>query len=119
MEKKTHEEFQELHSFLEAEETARIEALKREQEQKIRAVRQQTAEMAKNIDAVSETIRVLEEEMALEGVSILHVRTENIIIQHILKYIIYNMLCMLNPKYNFCICVFQKCKRTLDRYCSG
>lgn len=72
VEKKTHEEFQELHSFLEAEETARIEALKREQEQKIRAVRQQTAEMAKNIDAVSETIRVLEEEMALEGVSILH-----------------------------------------------
>lgn len=72
VERKTHEEFQILHSFLEAEEAARVEALRREQEHKTRAMREKTKEMSDNIQAVSESIRVLEEQMALDGVPILY-----------------------------------------------
>lgn len=72
VERKTHEEFQILHSFLEAEEAARMEALRREQEHKTRAMREKTKEMSDNIQAVSEHIRALEEQMALDGVPILH-----------------------------------------------
>lgn len=72
VERKTHEEFQILHSFLEAEEAARVEALRREQEHKTRAMREKNKEMSDNIQAVSESIRVLEEKMALDGVPILY-----------------------------------------------
>lgn len=72
VERKTHEEFQILHSFLEAEEAARVEALRREQEHKTRVMREKTKEMSDNIKAVSESIRVLEEKMALDGVPILY-----------------------------------------------
>uniref|UniRef100_A0A8C6SCZ5 Uncharacterized protein n=1 Tax=Neogobius melanostomus TaxID=47308 RepID=A0A8C6SCZ5_9GOBI len=72
VERKTHEEFQLLHSFLEAEEAARVDALRREQEHKTRAMREKTKEMSNNIEAVSEIIKVLEEKMALDGVPILY-----------------------------------------------
>lgn len=72
VERKTHEEFQILHSFLEAEEAARMEALRREQEQKTRAMREKAKEMSDNIQAVSERIRVVEEQMASDGVTILN-----------------------------------------------
>lgn len=74
VERRTREEFEKLHSFLEAEEEARMEALRREQEQKSRALMQKIEEITRDITSVSESIRVLEEEMALEGISVLHVR---------------------------------------------
>lgn len=73
VERRTHDEFQKLHSFLQVEEEARIEALRRDEEQKSREMRQRIEEMERNITSVSVSIRDLEEEMALEGVSILHV----------------------------------------------
>lgn len=76
MERRTREEFEKLHRFLEAEEEARMEALKAEEEQKSQAMRQRIEEMTDNITALSETIRALEEELALEDISVLHVRLD-------------------------------------------
>ncbi|KAL6116706.1 uncharacterized protein ACO6RY_14666 [Pungitius sinensis] len=72
VERRTREEFEKLHSFLDAEEEARMEELKREEEQKSLALRQKIDEMAGDMASVSESIRVLEEEIALQGISILH-----------------------------------------------
>ncbi|XP_020782088.1 zinc-binding protein A33-like isoform X2 [Boleophthalmus pectinirostris] len=72
VERKTHEEFQILHSFLEAEEAARVESLRREQEHKAQAMREKAEEMSRNIQAVSDSVNALEEQMALDGVSILY-----------------------------------------------
>lgn len=73
MERRTREEFEKLHTFLQAEEEARMEALKEEEEQKSRAMRQKIEEITNDIMSVSESIRVLEEELALEGIPVLHV----------------------------------------------
>ncbi|XP_026216968.1 tripartite motif-containing protein 35 [Anabas testudineus] len=72
VERRTHEEFQKLHSFLQVEEEARMEELRREEEQKSRQMRHKIEEMERNITSVSVSIRALEEEMALEGISVLH-----------------------------------------------
>lgn len=50
-----------------------MEELRGEEEQKSRGVRQQIQDVEEKLSSVSETIRVLEEEMALEGLSVLHV----------------------------------------------
>ena len=73
MERRTHEEFEKLHNFLCAEEESRMAALRSEEEQKREEIRQKIEEMERNISSVSETIRVLEEEMALEDIYVLHV----------------------------------------------
>lgn len=72
VERRTREEFEKLHSFLHAEEEAKMDALRREEEQKSGEMRQKIEEMERNISSVSESIRVLEEEMSLEGISVLH-----------------------------------------------
>ncbi|XP_042259890.1 E3 ubiquitin-protein ligase TRIM35-like [Thunnus maccoyii] len=72
VERRTREEFEKLRCFLHAEEEARMEELKREELLKSRAMRQKIEEMTRNIASVSESIRALEEEIALEGVSLLH-----------------------------------------------
>lgn len=72
VERRTHEEFQILHSFLEAEEEARKEALRREEEVKTRAVREKSQEMSQNIQALSERITELQENIASQGVSMLY-----------------------------------------------
>ncbi|KAJ0012595.1 hypothetical protein NQD34_016929 [Periophthalmus magnuspinnatus] len=72
VETKTREEFQILHSFLEAEEAARVESLRREREHKTRAMREKAEKMSRNIEAVSDSISALEEQMTLNGVSILN-----------------------------------------------
>uniref|UniRef100_A0A3P9M383 Tripartite motif containing 35-13 n=1 Tax=Oryzias latipes TaxID=8090 RepID=A0A3P9M383_ORYLA len=72
VERRTHEEFEKLHNFLLAQEESRMEELRREEEQKSRGVRQQIQDVEEKLSSVSETIRVLEEEMALEGLSVLH-----------------------------------------------
>lgn len=73
VERQTHEEFQKLRSFLQVEEEARMEALRRDEEQKSRDMRKKIEEMERHITSVSVSIRDLEEEMALDGISILHV----------------------------------------------
>lgn len=73
MERRTREEFEKLHSFLQAEEEARMEALRSDKEQKSREMKQKIEEMERNIASVSASIRALEEEMALEDISVLHV----------------------------------------------
>ncbi|XP_072311256.1 E3 ubiquitin-protein ligase TRIM35-like [Eucyclogobius newberryi] len=72
VERKTHKEFDVLRRFLEAEEAARVESLRREEEHKTLAMREKAEEMSRNIQTVSESIRALEEQMALDGVSVLH-----------------------------------------------
>ncbi|XP_070784752.1 E3 ubiquitin-protein ligase TRIM35 [Enoplosus armatus] len=72
VERRTREEFEKLHTFLQAEEEARMEALKAEEEQKSRAMMQKIEEITRDITSVSESIRDLEEEIALEGISVLH-----------------------------------------------
>lgn len=72
VERRTREEFEKLHSFLRAEEEARMEELRREEEQKSERMKQKIEEMEQNITFVSESIKILEEEMALEGISVLH-----------------------------------------------
>lgn len=74
MEAQTHAEFEKLRSFLRAEEETRMQALKREEEQRSRAVAEKIQEIAKDITSVSECIRALEGDLALEGISVLHVR---------------------------------------------
>ncbi|KAF6736665.1 Tripartite motif-containing protein 35 [Oryzias melastigma] len=64
VERRTHEEFEKLHNFLQAEEESRMEALRREEEQK--------SEGEEELSSLSETIKVLEEEMVLEDLSVLH-----------------------------------------------
>lgn len=73
VERRTHEEFEKLHNFLRVEEESRMEALKRDEEQKTGEMRQMIETIEENISSMSETIRVLMEEMALEDISVLHV----------------------------------------------
>lgn len=73
VERKTHEEFERLHSFLHAEEEARMQALKREEEQSRQAMEQKIEDISRDIASVSESIRALEEEMASEDISVLYV----------------------------------------------
>ncbi|CAK6950022.1 E3 ubiquitin-protein ligase TRIM35-like [Scomber scombrus] len=72
VERRTREEFEKLHNFLQAEEEARMEVLRRDEEVKSQAMRQKIEEMTRNIASVSESIQALEEEIALEGISVLH-----------------------------------------------
>lgn len=73
MERRTREEFEKLRSFLQAEEEARMDALKMEEEQRSRAMMKEIEKITRDITSVSESIRALEEEIALEGISVLHV----------------------------------------------
>lgn len=73
VERRTHEEFERFRTFLNEQEEARMEALRREEEQKTEEMRKMVEEMERNILSVSESIRLLEEGMASEGISVLHV----------------------------------------------
>ncbi|KAM3587969.1 uncharacterized protein V6R79_017897 [Siganus canaliculatus] len=72
VERRTHEEFEKLHAFLQAEEETRMEALRREEVQRSRAMMEQIEDITRDISSVSESIRMLEEEMASEGIAVLH-----------------------------------------------
>lgn len=74
VETQTHAEFEKLHSFLRAEEETRVQALKREEEQRSRAMAEKIQEITKDITSVSECIQALEGDLALDGISVLHVR---------------------------------------------
>lgn len=76
METQTHAEFEKLRSFLRAEEETRMQALKREEEQRSAAVAQKIEKIANDITSVSDCIRALEADLALDGISMLHVSLE-------------------------------------------
>uniref|UniRef100_A0A3B3U9M3 Nuclear factor 7, brain-like n=1 Tax=Poecilia latipinna TaxID=48699 RepID=A0A3B3U9M3_9TELE len=87
VERQTHEEFDKLHSFLRVEEESRMETLRREEEQKTGQMRQMMEEIERSISSMSETIRVLEEEMALEDLSVLHVIMAPAALIDVAKYV--------------------------------
>ncbi|KAM6984726.1 E3 ubiquitin-protein ligase TRIM35 [Aplochiton taeniatus] len=71
--RQTQKEFEELHHFLHAEEEARMAALKAEEVQKSVMITQRIEEMNRNITCLSDSIKVMEAEIALEDISVLHV----------------------------------------------
>ncbi|XP_058874191.1 E3 ubiquitin-protein ligase TRIM35-like [Acipenser ruthenus] len=62
------EEFEKLHQFLQDEEKARIAALRREEEQKGRIMKEKIEKLTREISSLSDTIRVIEEEMKAEDI---------------------------------------------------
>ncbi len=70
------EEFKKLHQFLRDEEEASITALRKEEEQKSLKMKQKAEEMNRQISALSDTIKDIEEKMNTSDASFLHVRTE-------------------------------------------
>ncbi len=50
-----------------------MEELRRDEEQRSQTVMQKIQEISRELTSVSESIRVLEEEIASEGISVLHV----------------------------------------------
>ncbi|KAK7895953.1 hypothetical protein WMY93_021278 [Mugilogobius chulae] len=71
VERRTLEEFQILHRFLEAEEAARIGFLRTEQRSKTLAMREKANEISQSIEAISESIGALEEQMSLDSASVI------------------------------------------------
>ncbi|XP_030641314.1 tripartite motif-containing protein 35-like [Chanos chanos] len=70
-EKGIKEEFEKLHQFLRDEEAARITALREEQEQKSEMMKEKIKEMSREISSLSDTIRVIEEELKAEDIQFL------------------------------------------------
>uniref|UniRef100_A0A3B1IHR8 B30.2/SPRY domain-containing protein n=1 Tax=Astyanax mexicanus TaxID=7994 RepID=A0A3B1IHR8_ASTMX len=73
-EKQIKEDFEKLHQFLRDEEAARITALREEEEQKSQMMKEKIEKMSREISALSDTIRGVEEEMGAEDVPFLQVR---------------------------------------------
>lgn len=76
VERRTHEEFEKLHAFLHAEEEARMQALRAEAEQGRQDMEKKIEDINQDLASLSESIRALEEDLALEGMSVLHVSLE-------------------------------------------
>uniref|UniRef100_A0AAQ6IE34 Zinc-binding protein A33-like n=1 Tax=Anabas testudineus TaxID=64144 RepID=A0AAQ6IE34_ANATE len=70
-EKQIKEQFKKLHQFLQEEEEARITALREEEEQKSKEMKEKIEALSREISALSETVRVTEEELRAEDVSFL------------------------------------------------
>ncbi|XP_036436324.1 tripartite motif-containing protein 35-like [Colossoma macropomum] len=68
-ERQIKEEFEKLHQFLRDEEAARIAALREEEQQKSQMMKEKIEKMSREIEALSDTIRAVEEEMGAEDVS--------------------------------------------------
>ncbi|XP_029900666.1 nuclear factor 7, ovary-like [Myripristis murdjan] len=71
-ERQIKEEFKKLHQFLQEEEEARIGALREEEEQKSRTMKEKTEALSREIAALSDTIRAIEQELRAESISFLH-----------------------------------------------
>ncbi|MGH0169976.1 UNVERIFIED_CONTAM: hypothetical protein FKN15_057964 [Acipenser sinensis] len=67
-ERQIKEEFEKLHQFLRGEEKARIAALRREEEQKRRIMKEKIENITREISSLSDTIRVIEQEMEAEDI---------------------------------------------------
>ncbi|XP_063076090.1 E3 ubiquitin-protein ligase TRIM35-like [Engraulis encrasicolus] len=70
-EKQIKQEFEKLHQFLRDEEAARIAALREEEEQKSRMMKEKIEKMSREISSLSDTIRAIEEEMEADDVTFL------------------------------------------------
>ncbi|XP_061584333.1 E3 ubiquitin-protein ligase TRIM35-like [Cololabis saira] len=70
-EKQIRQQFLKLHQFLEEEEKARVEALRKEEEQKSRAMKEKVEALTRDMDALSDTIRATERELRDGDVSLL------------------------------------------------
>uniref|UniRef100_A0A667YMJ2 Tripartite motif containing 35-13 n=1 Tax=Myripristis murdjan TaxID=586833 RepID=A0A667YMJ2_9TELE len=71
-ERQIKKEFKKLHQFLQEEEEARIAALRKEEKQKSRMMKEKTEALSREIAALSDTIRATEKELRAEDVSFLH-----------------------------------------------
>ncbi|MGH0177680.1 UNVERIFIED_CONTAM: hypothetical protein FKN15_005213 [Acipenser sinensis] len=67
-ERQIKEEFETLHQFLRGEEKARIAALRGEEEQKGRIMKEKIENITREISSLSDTIRVIEQEMEAEDI---------------------------------------------------
>ncbi|KAJ8007129.1 hypothetical protein DPEC_G00114350 [Dallia pectoralis] len=72
VEKQVRNEFEQLHNFLQAEETARLAALKEEEDLKSETMSQMIREMGITIANLSDTIEAINEMAALENIDFLH-----------------------------------------------
>ncbi|CAJ1051251.1 nuclear factor 7%2C brain-like isoform X7 [Xyrichtys novacula] len=70
-ERQIQEQFKNLHQFLEEEEEARLSALREEEEQKSQRMKEQMEALSRDIAALSDTIRVTEDQLRAEDVSFL------------------------------------------------
>ncbi|XP_030642200.1 tripartite motif-containing protein 35-like [Chanos chanos] len=70
-ERQIKEEFEKLHQFLRDEEAARIAAVREEEEQKSQMMKEKIEEMSREISRLSDSIRVIEEEIKAEDISFL------------------------------------------------
>ncbi|KAG5847981.1 hypothetical protein ANANG_G00132030 [Anguilla anguilla] len=68
-------EFEKLQQFLKDEETARVTALREEEEQKSQMMKEKIEKMTEEISSLSEQIRAIEQELGAEDVSFLQVAT--------------------------------------------
>ncbi|XP_039650221.1 nuclear factor 7, ovary-like [Perca fluviatilis] len=65
------DQFKKLHQFLEEEEEARMAALREEEEQKSMRMKEEMEALSREIAALSDTVRITEEELRAEDVSFL------------------------------------------------
>ncbi|XP_062391193.1 nuclear factor 7, brain-like [Sardina pilchardus] len=65
------QEFEKLHKFLRDEEASRIAALREEEEQKNQMMKEKIEKMSREISALSDTIRAIEEKMGADDVTFL------------------------------------------------
>ena len=72
-ERKTKEEFENLHQFLRDEEAARLAALREEEKQKSQMMKKKIEKMSREISSLSDTIRAIEEEMGADDITFLQV----------------------------------------------
>ena len=68
-------EFEELHKFLRDEEAARIAELRDEGTWKSEMMKEEIEKMSREMSSLSDTIRVIEEEMGADDITFLQVRT--------------------------------------------
>ncbi|MGH0164835.1 UNVERIFIED_CONTAM: hypothetical protein FKN15_050885 [Acipenser sinensis] len=73
-ERQIKEEFEKLHQFLRDEENARIAALRREEKQKGRIMKEKIEKLAREFSSLSDTIRLIEQEMEAEDIFFLQSR---------------------------------------------
>ncbi|MGH0160696.1 UNVERIFIED_CONTAM: hypothetical protein FKN15_007330 [Acipenser sinensis] len=72
-ERQIKEEFEKLHQFLRDEEEARMAALRGEEEQKGRIMKEKIENITREISSLSDTIRVIEQEMEAEDIFFLQI----------------------------------------------
>lgn len=106
MERRTREEFEKLHAFLRAEEESRLQALQAEEEQRRRAAEEKIQDISRDIQSLSETIAALEEDLALEGMPILHVSWDSGVNKRIKNALLFSNCAVFFP---------QVCKKALAR----